>query len=146
MKRTRIAALAVTLSVIFVTTAQAGTVNDWDGTTGNWTDGAKWSLGEPVMDGTHDPVIAAGSVTYNSGEITWSGGSKLTVKDTGSFARTGTLNLDNVEIAVEGGAFTLNSHFRMGNGSPATWSHSGGTANLHNMYAADSGGGAGSPA
>ncbi len=137
--------LALSVVVVLSGTARAATLNIWDGSNDVWTDGTKWSLNVvPSMDGTHDAEIGSGTCTYNSGEITWSGGSKLTVKGTGTFSRSGTLNLNNVEIALEGGTFALSSHFRMGRTTPATWSHSGGTANLHNMYAADSSGGAGS--
>jgi len=139
--------LAVALSVVFVSRAHAAD-KTWDGSTGNWSDGTKWSpAGAPTMNGTDNAEVGSGTVTYDpGGDFNITAGSKLTVKGTGVFSRTagGALNMNNSEIAVEGGSFTNTTHFRMGNSQPGTWTHSGGTADLASMWVGDGGGAAGS--
>ncbi|MFY7879275.1 MAG: beta strand repeat-containing protein, partial [Lacibacter sp.] len=46
-------------------TATVNTVNTWDGTTGDWNDGTKWSCGS-APDGSTNVVIPGGTVTLNT--------------------------------------------------------------------------------
>jgi hypothetical protein len=53
----------------FAAAARAGTLSTWNGSSGNWTDGTRWSTA-PVFpnnspDGTYDAVIDAGNVTVD---------------------------------------------------------------------------------
>ena len=73
--------------------------NTWNGTNGNWTDGARWSLGiEPTA--AHDVVINSGTVTINNNADALT----VTIDRIGGNATlvlsAGTLNTDTLKMNV----------------------------------------------